>query len=212
MSGNQQQQNYSNFSQFNLPHSQGAPQNNPILNNANAQPTVVSTQILPSHRAIPFIDQSQYITTTVPVQPFTAAPDYLPAQNQIQDHLQRKHEELQKLIIEQQNELRRVSEQLFMVNRYGIMSIPVNVSVPQIVSIDHTEVTATSRCLSATHSYQERPITQHLENQNQYEANQSSTNVFQTVQQHDDFELIPFQMNHQTQILFSNDKESNNSK
>lgn len=51
-----------------------------------------------------------------------------PAQNQIQDELQRKHEELQQLIVHQQEELRRVSEQLF-IARYGILSPLLNVSV-----------------------------------------------------------------------------------
>ncbi|KAG7204991.1 hypothetical protein KM043_005376 [Ampulex compressa] len=48
-----------------------------------------------------------------------------PAQNQIQDELQRKHEELQQLIVHQQEELRRVSEQLF-IARYGIVSPLLN--------------------------------------------------------------------------------------
>lgn len=43
-----------------------------------------------------------------------------PAQNQIQDELQRKHEELQQLIMHQQEELRKVSEQLL---KYGILSL-----------------------------------------------------------------------------------------
>lgn len=51
-----------------------------------------------------------------------------PAQNQIQDELQRKHEELQQLIVHQQEELRRVSEQLF-IARYGILSPLLNVSI-----------------------------------------------------------------------------------
>ncbi|KAJ8672867.1 hypothetical protein QAD02_004127 [Eretmocerus hayati] len=52
-----------------------------------------------------------------------------PAQNQIQDELQRKHEELQQLIVHQQEELRRVSEQL-LIARYGIFPPLLNVSVP----------------------------------------------------------------------------------
>jgi hypothetical protein len=76
------------------------------------------------HHRSPFLDQSQYIATAIPVQPFTTTPDYCilsTTQNQIQDHLQKKHEELQKLIIEQQNELRRVSEVKFLLYRscYG---------------------------------------------------------------------------------------------
>lgn len=41
-------------------------------------------------------------------------------QTHIQEQLQRKHEELQQLIVHQQEELRRVSEQLLMA-RYGLM-------------------------------------------------------------------------------------------
>lgn len=52
-----------------------------------------------------------------------------PAQSQIQDQLQRKHEELQHLIVQQQEELRRVSEQLLMA-RYGLLPSIVNVSLP----------------------------------------------------------------------------------
>lgn len=176
---------------------------------------MVPSQIIPSHhRPVPFIDQSQYIATAIPVQttPYVLSP----AQNQIQDHLQRKHEELQKVIMEQQNELRRVSEQLFMA-RYGIVPSIVNVSVPQIIgNVDQQETNDNSRCIStsshATHSsYHEMSVSQQIDSQNQYEMNQSS-NSFQTIQQHDDFELIPYQMNHEPQILFSSDKDSNVSK
>ncbi|XP_059609357.1 circadian locomoter output cycles protein kaput [Phlebotomus argentipes] len=95
-----------------------------------------------------FLEPPQYLTA-IPVQPvlapapFTAAATVIsplqptelihsgvvmtPAQSQIQDQLQRKHEELQHLIVQQQEELRRVSEQLLMA-RYGLL--PVNVSLP----------------------------------------------------------------------------------
>jgi hypothetical protein len=184
----------------------------PIINHSTIQPIVVPSQILPTHhRPVPFIDQSQYIATAIPVQttPYVLSP----AQNQIQDHLQRKHEELQKLIIEQQNELRRVSEQLFMA-RYGIIPSIVNVSVPQIVETIDQQDPNDNRCIStsshATHSsYHDMSVSQQMD-QNQYEVNQSA-NTFQTIQQHEDFELIPYQMN-QPQILFSSDKDSNVSK
>ncbi|KYM91193.1 Circadian locomoter output cycles protein kaput [Atta colombica] len=51
------------------------------------------------------------------------------AQNQIQNELQRKHEELQQLIVHQQEELRRVSEQLF-IARYGILTPLLNAGIP----------------------------------------------------------------------------------
>lgn len=185
MTGNTPQQNHSHFSQFNLPHSQGASQNIPILNS-----TIV-------HRTVPFLDQPQLIAA-IPVQSFPTAPDFVvAAQNQIQDHLQRKHEELQKLIIEQQNELRRVSEQLF-IARYGIIPSVVNVTVPQLVgTVSRSDITENIRCVSSSATYQENPLSQQLESHNQYV-------------QSDDFELIPFQM---TQFSSShNDKDSNISK
>lgn len=87
-----------------------------------------------------FMESPQYVAA-IPVQPAIISAsafagqaviqpslDYLPSnvvltpvQNQIQDQLQRKHEELQHLIQQQQEELRRVSEQLMMA-RYGIVS------------------------------------------------------------------------------------------
>lgn len=57
-------------------------------------------------------------------------------QSHIQDQLQRKHEELQQLIVQQQEELRRVSEQLLMA-RYGLLPSIVNVAVP-LNPIDRT--------------------------------------------------------------------------
>lgn len=57
------------------------------------------------------------------------------SQTLMQDQLQRKHEELQALIVHQQDELRRVSEQLLM-TRYGLPI--VNVTLPFTQSINDT--------------------------------------------------------------------------
>uniref|UniRef100_A0A336KII5 CSON011139 protein n=1 Tax=Culicoides sonorensis TaxID=179676 RepID=A0A336KII5_CULSO len=99
----------------------------------------------------PFVDSTSFVAA-IPVQSMIATPtfgptviqqiphssslDYLhpnviltPSQNQIQDQLQRKHEELQQLIQQQQDELRRVSEQL-MIARYGAIPSVVIVGVP----------------------------------------------------------------------------------
>ncbi|XP_012152692.2 circadian locomoter output cycles kaput protein Clock isoform X3 [Megachile rotundata] len=99
---------------------------------------------------INFMEQTQYATVNLqpvvstafaapptPIISTLATPEMLhpqgmvmtPAQNQIQDELQRKHEELQQLIVHQQEELRRVSEQLF-IARYGILSPLLNASMP----------------------------------------------------------------------------------
>ncbi|XP_058792136.1 circadian locomoter output cycles protein kaput isoform X2 [Phymastichus coffea] len=69
-----------------------------------------------------------------------------PTQNQIQDELQRKHEELQQLIVHQQEELRRVSEQL-LIARYGIFSPLLNVGV----SYNANLCQQTTRCLNTSH-------------------------------------------------------------
>ncbi|XP_029053404.2 circadian locomoter output cycles protein kaput-like isoform X1 [Osmia bicornis bicornis] len=99
---------------------------------------------------INFIEQTPYATVNLqpvvstafaapatPIVSTLSTPEMLhqqgivmtPAQNQIQDELQRKHEELQQLIVHQQEELRRVSEQLF-IARYGILSPLLNASMP----------------------------------------------------------------------------------
>ncbi|XP_061391285.1 circadian locomoter output cycles protein kaput [Musca vetustissima] len=98
--------------------------------------------------APPFIESPQYLTA-IPVQPviapfqvapvisplphhhqhdMIAAPVVMsPSQSQLQEQLQRKHDELQKLILQQQDELRIVSEQLLLA-RYTLLQpmMPVN--------------------------------------------------------------------------------------
>lgn len=75
---------------------------------------------------------SEPVLSVVPVGEFLtpAAPSIVMASalTHNQDELQRKHEELQQLIVHQQEELRRVSEQLF-IARYGILSPLMNVGV-----------------------------------------------------------------------------------
>ncbi|XP_014215354.1 circadian locomoter output cycles protein kaput isoform X2 [Copidosoma floridanum] len=66
-----------------------------------------------------------------------------PVQNQIQDELQRKHEELQQLIVHQQEELKRVSEQL-LIARYGIFSPLLNVGM----AYNANPCQQTTRCAS----------------------------------------------------------------
>uniref|UniRef100_A0A1A9W7P9 Circadian locomoter output cycles protein kaput n=1 Tax=Glossina brevipalpis TaxID=37001 RepID=A0A1A9W7P9_9MUSC len=93
-----------------------------------------------------FLEPPQYLTA-IPVQPviapFPVAPvlspmtnqtDMLPSavvmtptQTQLQEQLQRKHDELQKIIMQQQDELRMVSEQLLLA-RYTLLQpmMPIN--------------------------------------------------------------------------------------
>lgn len=141
------------------------------------RPVSAQTQII----SAPFIDQPPYITA-IPVQPVISSAAFptsttlpptsefvqtnvmiTPAQNQIQDHLQRKHEELQLLIVQQQDELRRVSEQLFMA-RYGILPSIVNVSLPFVAPIDQAEaIEGSNRCIgsSTTHLVQQPTYQDH---------------------------------------------------
>lgn len=158
------------------------------------QRTTTTTQII----GTPFIDQSQYITA-IPVQPVLTAPTSFPAtvispilpppdyvhsnvvltsaQNQIQDHLQRKHEELQKLIVQQQDELRRVSEQLFMA-RYGILPSIVNVSLPFVAPLDSSSDNTgeNNRYISSSAHMTQQSYHEH-HHQGPVIQNQSSTHV-----------------------------------
>ncbi|KAL7050410.1 hypothetical protein ACKWTF_004070 [Chironomus riparius] len=161
------------------------------------QRPTATTQII----GTPFIDQSQYITA-IPVQPVLTAPtsfptsatvispilpppDYVhsnvvltPAQNQIQDHLQRKHEELQKLIVQQQDELRRVSEQLFMA-RYGILPSIVNVTLPFVAPLESssTDNTGENNRYISTSSHMSQQSYHEHHHQGPVIQNQTSTQV-----------------------------------
>lgn len=129
-----------------------------------------------------FMETTPFVAA-IPVQPVIATPtfgptviqqiphssslDYLhsnviltPAQNQIQDQLQRKHEELQHLIQQQQDELRRVSEQLMMA-RYGV--IPGVVGVP--FSTPNSPVCDNRYIGSLTPSQTQAPSVHHLQPQ-----------------------------------------------
>lgn len=83
-----------------------------------------------------------------------------PAQNQVQDQLQRKHEELQHLIMHQQEELRRVQEQLLMA-RYGLL--PSIVTLP-FTSASSSTIDISSRCSSST-SYLQHHQSSHSSHQ-----------------------------------------------
>ncbi|XP_059490732.1 circadian locomoter output cycles protein kaput isoform X2 [Neocloeon triangulifer] len=112
----------------------------------SSEPPAPTLQLAPPHQH----QQPQQFVAAIPVQPAMIAPFPAPTvistmappellrqplvvtapQNQIHDQLQRKHAELQQLIVQQQEELRRVSEQLLMA-RYGILPLNVGqVSVP----------------------------------------------------------------------------------
>lgn len=82
-----------------------------------------------------------------------------PTQTILQDQLQRKHEELQQLIVHQQDELRRVSEQLIMA-RYGM----------PIVAIPYTSVPSVP--VSSNQSISDRKAIQHQQTERQSATHQ----------------------------------------
>lgn len=145
------------------------------------------TQVIGS----PYLDQSPQFLAAIPVQPVFStagtvispiqpAPDYIPsnvmspAQNQIQDHMQRtrRHEELQKLIVQQQDELRRLSEQLF-IDRYGIIPSIVNVPLPYTAPLDQADGGESSRSTMTNSAFIEQHphMITHTQVSNQPHAN-----------------------------------------
>lgn len=78
------------------------------------------------------------------------------SQTLMHDQLQRKHEELQALIVHQQDELRRVSEQLLM-TRYGLPI--VNVTLPFTQSITGT---SSDQITESQYSQNQPPDQPHL--------------------------------------------------
>lgn len=192
---NKPQPIHSHFSQFNIPQSQSSSQQHlQVIQHQPAHSTIFQpptpAQMIPNNQrpitsthviAAPF-EPPQYLNA-IPLQPVfsgtavissaQATPDFSqtnammsPAQNQIQSQLQRKHEELQKLIVQQQDELRRVSEQLFMA-RYGIIPSVVNVSIPFPIPMDQSELGECSRANSTssqvtnTSFHEQHPLMHH---------------------------------------------------
>ncbi|XP_058838658.1 circadian locomoter output cycles protein kaput isoform X2 [Topomyia yanbarensis] len=165
-----------------------------LLNPQSAVDSFQQLRTPPTATAIklptPFIEHQQYLAA-VPIQPDTGFPPeanagilspipstvsseaggvvLTPAQNQVQGHLQRKHEELQHLIIQQQEELRRVQEQLLMA-RYGLL--------PSIVTLPFTADASSnddshSRCSNSA-SYLQHHQPPH--SSQQYQTHPSLTN------------------------------------
>ncbi|XP_075991228.1 circadian locomoter output cycles kaput protein Clock isoform X2 [Anticarsia gemmatalis] len=83
-----------------------------------------------------YLDPAPYVNTVgvpgvlplpIPPLPIVVSPD----QAQVQEQLQRKHEELQQMIVRQQEELRQVKEQLLLA-RLGILQPLINVQSPYV--------------------------------------------------------------------------------
>jgi len=219
------------YSQFNLPHPQThtAVAVNPV-NVIQPQSVAIHPQVTTHHQratavpttqifSSPFIEQPQFITaipiqppafptSTTVVAPIQPPPDYVhssvvltPAQNQIQDHLQRKHEELQKLIVQQQDELRRVSEQLFMA-RYGMLPSIVNVSLPFVAPMESSDGS-----MSYSDHHQQQQPQMAINHQQQHQQQMSNQNLHQNLgqqqqqqqQQHQQAIPIHYDLNQQHQ-------------
>ncbi|XP_073836620.1 circadian locomoter output cycles kaput protein Clock [Musca autumnalis] len=90
----------------------------PYLTAIPVQPVIAPFQVAPVISPLPHHHQHDMIATPVVMSP---------SQSQLQEQLQRKHDELQKLIMQQQDELRIVSEQLLLA-RYTLLQpmMPVN--------------------------------------------------------------------------------------
>lgn len=200
---------------------------------SNAVPT--STSQVSLAVAAPFLEAQQQYVTAIPVQPvlatgFPAVVTTLPAtelvrqpiamttaQNNLQEQLERKHEELQQLIVQQQEELRRVSEQLFMA-RYGLLSpmslnitstaashlvtLPYNTAVSSTTSVGRDGESSTPVSSELYHA----PLTVATVTARTHTPTASIMIDPQQVnlQAHGTEEAIPFQLSQQqAQLLFS---------
>ncbi|XP_054274274.1 circadian locomoter output cycles protein kaput isoform X2 [Macrosteles quadrilineatus] len=189
--------------------------------------TTGSKMAAPTTKSTPvpeFIEPpATYAVTAIPLQPVAfAAPTTLvttvptsevplrqplvmsSSQSQIQDQLQKKHEQLQQLIVQQQEELRRVSEQLFMA-RYGLLQPLINVTMPYTVpaTAPHLTVAATTpaEIFVPGHPVQ-RPHIMIDPHQVNYQQAQSSDEAMQHFQ---------FPVQQAQQLLFSQNLDSPNS-
>lgn len=146
--------------------------------------------------------------------------------------LQRKHDELQKRIISQQQELRRVSEQLIMAKNLQRFNIPIayntnkqfnnNLSVHNISLYEN--VNDANEDIYSRYSNNDIHLTNqnpnHISNMEQISfANKTTnngsdhedlnSNMNSTVTSND-LEILPYQLSHeQSQVLFDNSNSSN---
>ncbi|XP_046673431.1 circadian locomoter output cycles protein kaput isoform X1 [Homalodisca vitripennis] len=101
-----------------------------------------------------FAASSSIVTTVAPEVAVRQPVVMSSSQTQIQDELQKKHQQLQQMIVQQQEELRKVSEQLIMA-RFGLLSPILNVNVPvsytMPVAAPHLSVPAPHLSVPASH-------------------------------------------------------------
>ncbi|XP_075225046.1 uncharacterized protein LOC142326432 [Lycorma delicatula] len=128
------------------------------------------------------------------------------AQIRLQDQLQRKHEQLQQNILQQQDELRRVSEQLLMA-RYGLLPQLINVTVPYT----HSTTPVSSSLYVRSSPVQSPPSAAGSVNNNNNCNNNNNNNSSSTNRSHHIIienptvdEVLPFQFSQQqAQLLFA---------
>jgi len=169
---------------------------------ATAMSDFVEPPVTYSVAAIPLQPVAFTTPTTIVTTPEVAAgrqPLVMSAaQTQIQDQLQKKHEQLQQLIVQQQEELRRVSEQLFMA-RYGLLSPLINVTMPYSVPASAPHLTVAAPSPDMFLSAQRPHIVVSDSHQVNYQQAQSS-----------DEGIFPFPQQ-QAQLLFPQGLDSPNS-
>ncbi|XP_068082087.1 circadian locomoter output cycles protein kaput [Anabrus simplex] len=133
------------------------------------------------------------------------------AQSQIQEQLQRKHEELQQLIVQQQEELRRVSEQLLMA-RYGLLpSLQLSVTVPYNAAAGAvSSTTAPVRHDVTGNTSVSVPVSSemYVGEQSPLARPHGQTSMILeprqvTVEPHATEEVIPYQLSQQAQLLYT---------
>lgn len=149
--------------------------------------------------------------------------------------LQRKHDELQKRILSQQQELRRVSEQLIVAKSLHRLNIPVAYNSNKHVNNENTNVYHLSNINSLNEKYLDFHESRHqrfsnnLEQPNEEIKNTTidqftyinknsnygsdhedrTSNMNSTVTSND-LEILPYQLSHeQSQVLFDTSNSSN---
>lgn len=123
-----------------------------------------------------------------------------PAQVQIQEQLQKKHEELQQMIMNQQEELRRVSEQLVMA-RYGLLSPVINVSMSYAPPIAHIRpgqaLTNALVPISVDHEMYPNEAAVSVQSQNLLHQSEETSRIQEV------HELLPMQMTDRADLFLS---------
>lgn len=119
------------------------------------------------------------------------------SQTLMHDQLQRKHEELQALIVHQQDELRRVSEQLLM-TRYGLPIVNVTLPFTQSVATTSSDQRTDSQ-YSQNHLQPDQPHLLQVEPNNSEHLsarhnvnNDSRYNTIQTVHSPSNDDMISY--------------------